>query len=296
MDPAADVAGLGLSLPTNTAPGAVLWPRGTFRMSLTEHVPGYGAPTAPWPGGDAPVPHGPHPLRSNSSLCREMWGSWLSQRGMGQPATARRAASTPPSAHWERVKEQRKSCVGLAQCSFISMVWEEVLPPMGSNPLVQTFWVAHSHNPPWLLLALWLAAAPPAQQAWFPQRGQEDSLVFPSATYTALLLPKCRTAREGPATPWTWGGHSAPAGAATGQGGMPVGGCQVWAGRGASPKCRVGTFGPSWDPSRATPGGSVGSCMTAPCSDHFHQLGRDRSLRCKAESRLQGWMPKGGCA
>ena len=31
---------------------------------------------------------------------------------------------------------------------------------MGSNPLVQSFLVAHSHNPSWLLLALWLAAAP----------------------------------------------------------------------------------------------------------------------------------------
>ena len=31
---------------------------------------------------------------------------------------------------------------------------------MGSNPLVQRFLLAHSHNPPWLLLALWLAAAP----------------------------------------------------------------------------------------------------------------------------------------
>lgn len=44
-------------------------------------------------------------------------------------------------------------------------------------------------------------------------------------------------------------------------------------------------------PGRAT---QAGLRVTAPCSDHLHQLGRDRSLRCKAASRLQGWMPKRG--
>jgi len=51
---------------------------------------------------------------------------------------------------------------------------------MGSNPLVQTFSVAHSHNPPRLLLAPWLAAAPLLNRH-APTEGQEDSLVCPSA-------------------------------------------------------------------------------------------------------------------
>lgn len=43
------------------------------------------------------------------------------------------------------------------------------------------------------------------------------------------------------------------------------------------------------------PGRSAGSLLPAPCSDHFQQLGRDRSPRGEAKSRLQGWVPKGGC-
>lgn len=40
-----------------------------------------------------------------------------------------------------------------------------------------------------------------------------------------------------------------------------------------------GTMDPSWGPSRAPPAGM----QEAACLHHLHQLGRDRSLRCKAE-------------
>jgi len=36
------------------------------------------------------------------------------------------------------------------------------------------------------------------------------------------------------------------------------------------------------------PGRSGGGCTTAPCSDHFHQLSRDRSRRCKSGEQAAG--------
>lgn len=77
-------------------------------------------------------------------------------------------------------------------------------PPMGSNPLVQTFSVAHSHNPPWLLLALWLAAAPPTQQAWFPQRGGRRTALF---SPRLLTQPFCYPNAGRPGKDWPPPGH-----------------------------------------------------------------------------------------
>lgn len=134
--------------------------------------------------------------------------------------------------------------MGLAQCSFISTVGggggQRLPSPKGSNPSAQSFSVAHSHDPSWLLLAPGLAAALLLHTGMVPTEGQEGSFVFPS-----LISPSETQLQEGqgraehpqqtPPLPthtpcWTWVGHPDPAGAGTGQNGILVGGCQAWAG------------------------------------------------------------------
>lgn len=75
-------------------------------MSLTT------APTAPWPGGDAPVPRGTHPLRSSPSLCWGPWGLGSDGERWGSPTTAREAASSPPSACQDAPKSRGRAVWG----------------------------------------------------------------------------------------------------------------------------------------------------------------------------------------
>lgn len=168
---------------------------------------------------------------------------------------------------------------------------------MGSNPLEQSFLVACSHDPPWLLLARWLAAAPLLNRHG-SHRGAEGQPCFP---LDYLYSPSDTQMQDG-----------------QGRAGHP----QRPPGRGEVTQILLeqglARMGYRWEAARlglaeeqlpnvawdlrslllgsqqGRPGRSAGSCVVAPRSDHFHQSGRDRSLRCKAKSRLQGWMPKGG--
>lgn len=178
-------------------------------MTLPDDVPRYGAPK---PGGDAPSHTAPTPCRAAPAHA-ESCGV------LAKPKSDGGSAHSSPGALAGTLQTAEAVLGGVSTVQLYFHWGGKRFSPMGSNPFIQSFLLAHSHNPPWLLLALWLAAAPQLTRHGSAE-GQEHRLAFPSVAYPALLPPRCRVAREGPATPWRWGGHPDPAGARTGQSGI----------------------------------------------------------------------------
>lgn len=201
--------------------------------------------TMAWRGGSHPTWH-PSPMDQLHLVLRDVGlGSGRYRWGSPPLLGEQQHSSGSPMG---RITEQRKSCVGLAQCSFISMVHKEVLPHGLKSLHTNPHTVPH-HNPPQLLLASPVTScSTPAGEVWIPQRG--GSHIFPSATYRALLLPRCRMVREGPAVPST-PQHQEAAQILLEQGLPRVGYCKVLPGLGwlkGISQVLCGTF----DPSRAT--------------------------------------------
>lgn len=101
-----------------------------------------------------------------------------------------------------------------------------------------------------------------------PTEGWEHSLIFPSATYRALLLPRRRMAREGPAIPST-PRHQKAAQILLEQGLPRVGVLQGTARPGLA-EGHLPSVVRDFRSQQGHPGRSASGCRIAPCSDRFH--------------------------
>lgn len=77
---------------------------------------------------------------------------------------------------------------------------------MGSNPLVQPFLLAHSHTPPRLLLALWLAAVPLLNRHG-SRRGAGGQPCFPLGYLHSPSDTQMQDGQERPGHPQQRPGH-----------------------------------------------------------------------------------------
>lgn len=137
---------------------------------------------------------------------------------------------------------------------------------MGSDPLAHNL-PAHSHTPPQLLQAGPVASCSTPKESQFPQSGSPTmgTAIVP-LIYTALLLGRCRSTPRLPRS--CWSSHV--------QSEALLGTARPGLDESHLPNAAWGLQIPAGFPT-GLPGRPTSDCITAPCSDHFHQFGREQS-------------------